>query len=482
METDKQNRIIIKYFVPTIMLQVAIYLLSLLLGVNEEFENTMVFYYIAIAGIFIVSIKIKGSNLLVLSFALLLSIGLLTHCVLSRELSGYDDGATDFLSNMLCGTVVFIITTIMLNKKNRFTAFFFTDKGCIVLAVVSLLCFVVCIISGRVNGASNWILIGDFSIQGTEISKFIYFWIIAVLSGRTDFEQYGSAIVLLYAINAFLFILANELGYLIIITIITLCIVIVRTESPMLLYASARKTLRVLGLILIAGTIVVTIVYIIEGFFGGGYITGLFDKIQGRMLGFLFPEKYADSYGYQAVLATNAIFDGGIFGSGKEIVLPIAQSDMVFGAIVAKFGLLFGIAVICVYMLFFIVASGEVYRKNSCFGFTFVVGISAQIIYNFGYVIGFLPIAGIPAYFISSGGTAMVCAMAMTAIIVSVSGEAFQYKGGEENEEKNYGDNAGGNMFNGFDGDNTCSEIGSDSGDIRADRLIKRGFNRERKK
>ncbi|MDO4485535.1 MAG: FtsW/RodA/SpoVE family cell cycle protein [Bacillota bacterium] len=482
MEIDNKNSII-KYIIPAVLLQAAIYLISLILGVNEEFEDLMIFYFIAIAGILIASIKIDGNNLLVIVFAVLISIGMLTQCVLSRELSGYEDGATNFLINMLCGTVAFIIIILMLNYKNRLTTFFFTNEGCILLTIVSLICFVVCMISGHVNGASNWIIIGGFSIQGTEISKFIYLWIIAVLSARSNFEQYGGSIVRLYSINAFFYIIVNELGYLIIITLVTLCIVLVRSDNLKKLYISARRSLAILGLILIVGVIVVLLAYALEGSFGGGYITGTFEKVQGRLLGFLFPEKYADSYGYQSVLATNAIFDGGLFGSGKKIVLPVAQSDMVFGAIVAIFGLVFGLAVIVLYLLFFIVASRVSYNKESCFGFTFVIGISVQMIYNFGYVIGFLPIAGIPAYYISSGGTAMVCAMIMASIIVSVSGDKFQYKeGGEEYGEKNYGHNSGWNMFDSLDGNNTCSEIGSNPGNIRADRLSKRSFNRERKK
>ena len=429
-----RRTILMEVILPMVLLLMSLYLLSVIMGVSRDYE--MLF-----AGQCLVSVlmllscrKIKASYTITVSVIALLSIGLFIQCLLAHENTGYPESATTFFSHILCGTVMYIFLIWLFSRERKITFFFFTNKGCLLLSMVSFLCYTACLISGRIHNAANWIVVGNFSIQGTEICKLLYLWILAVLSERMNFEKYGKKIMLLYMLNAVFLLAASELGYLIVITIVTVVIIVIRTEDLKELLNTIKRPVFVILIALAVGSLMAVAIYFLDG---NGFVIDILEKVKGRVLGFLFPEQYPDTYGYQNKKLNMAIFSGGLFGNNKEVLLPVAQSDLVFGVIIAKLGLFFALAVMTLYTLFIFIGSKAAANKNSCFGMTFVVGIFIQTFYNLASVIGCVPIAGVPVYFISAGGTAMVCGMAIAAIIVSTTGGNFQYKKGARNEEKN---------------------------------------------
>jgi len=150
-----------------------------------------------------------------------------------------------------------------------------------------------------------------------------------------------------------------------------------------------------------------------------------------RILAFLNPEAYADTYNFQATQSVIAVGSGGIFGKGlgnstqKLFFLPYAYSDFIYAIVGEEGGLVASFAVIALYIVFMArginvaKASGSRHTYLLVVGLTFMVVIQAMI--NISVTIGIFPTKGIPLPFISNGGTSMVASLIIVGIILNVS-------------------------------------------------------------
>ena len=462
-----QKKTFVEVVLPVVMLQLLLYLMSIVMGVNKGYDVIFLIQCMLTVFLIWISVRAGSSKKMVMTVVALISIGIFVQHLLASEISGYEDGAISFLFHVICGVVSFTITIQVFNKGYKLTSFFLSDKGFCVLTTISVICYLLCFVSGRINGASNWIIIGGISIQGTEICKLIYYWVLGAVVNRPKFEKYGERILVFFAVNAVCLALNSELGYMLIISVVTLIMLIICTENFEELIRSMKTPGIIMIMLMIAGCVAV----ICTMNFGSesGFIWGAIDKIKGRVLGFLYPQQYPDTYGYQSEMISVALFNGGFFGSDKETILPVAESDMIFAVTVAKLGLIFGLAIIMLYILFLVLGTKIAYEKKNSFCMTFVIGIFIQALYNIAAVIGVVPIAGVPLYFVSAGGSAMVCAMAMTAVIISVSGEKYKMCDEEvENNEKTKSEesNDHSNMPDDISGNNTGCENGINTGNI----------------
>ena len=157
----------------------------------------------------------------------------------------------------------------------------------------------------------------------------------------------------------------------------------------------------------------------------------VFDNIQrNRILALIDPQSYSDEI-YQQQQASNAISEGGFFGTGlfkgpytQSGLVPESSNDMIFSVICEETGL---IGAFVVLLLFALLAIRIIYvgkRSNNyaasmiCYGVMFM--IVAQVVINIGMCLKLLPVIGITLPFISSGGSSVVSLYLAVGLVLSV--------------------------------------------------------------
>ncbi|MDX9864689.1 MAG: FtsW/RodA/SpoVE family cell cycle protein [Anaerolineaceae bacterium] len=129
--------------------------------------------------------------------------------------------------------------------------------------------------------------------------------------------------------------------------------------------------------------------------------------------------------------AMQAISRGGIFGVGignsitKFTGLQVAWTDSIFAVIVEETGLVGGLVVIGLYMLFLWRGLDIANRAPDMFGKLLVSGMTAWIVVealiNMAVMLSLIPVAGNALPFISMGGSSMVTSLAAVGIILNIS-------------------------------------------------------------
>lgn len=157
----------------------------------------------------------------------------------------------------------------------------------------------------------------------------------------------------------------------------------------------------------------------------------IFDNIQrNRILALVDPQSYPNEI-YQQQQASNAIREGGFFGTGlfngsytQSGSVPESSNDMIFSVICEELGLVGAFAVL---LLFAFLAIRIIYvakRSNNyaasmlCYGVMFM--IIAQVVINIGMCLKLLPVIGITLPFISSGGSSVVSLYLAVGLVLSV--------------------------------------------------------------
>ena len=136
----------------------------------------------------------------------------------------------------------------------------------------------------------------------------------------------------------------------------------------------------------------------------------------------------------QSVTAQRLVGAGEFGGSFRERKAPAASctstpspsshTDMIYAVVCDRFGLVGGLGVMALYMVWFM---GALLTAGLCrepFGRLVVVGLTgfmaAQVLVNIGMNLGLVPIIGITLPFLSYGGSSMLTVWLMTGLIVSI--------------------------------------------------------------
>ena len=132
----------------------------------------------------------------------------------------------------------------------------------------------------------------------------------------------------------------------------------------------------------------------------------------------------------QAINAKVAIHEGGIIGKGpgkstQRYSLSMAFSDFIYAFIVEEYGLLGGIFVIMIYLIFIFRCITIAFRCETIFSGALVLGlaflIATQAFLHIMVNVGLMPVTGHTLPLISHGGTAYMVLSGAFGIILSVS-------------------------------------------------------------
>ena len=152
-----------------------------------------------------------------------------------------------------------------------------------------------------------------------------------------------------------------------------------------------------------------------------------------RILTFLDPWKYQDTTGYHTIKGLEALAAGGIFGTGlgnDRISVPNDFNDFIFSVISQQLGLVGGLVVIVLFLLFGYAGFRTALRAPDTFGGLMAAGITCWICFqafiNIGVVLALLPVTGITLPFVSQGGSSLAVTCAAAGILLSISRETVE--------------------------------------------------------
>lgn len=152
-----------------------------------------------------------------------------------------------------------------------------------------------------------------------------------------------------------------------------------------------------------------------------------------RLTSFLDPFKDAQGDGYQLANSFLAFGSGNWFGIGfsqsrlKARYLPEAHTDFILSITGEELGFITMIAIIIVYMTFIIlgvkISAAARSRHAMLLGLALTSIIGMQAVINIGVVCGAFPTKGMPAPFISYGGSNMLMCLTAVGLLVSIAME-----------------------------------------------------------
>ena len=164
--------------------------------------------------------------------------------------------------------------------------------------------------------------------------------------------------------------------------------------------------------------------------------TGLFHSHQfDRIHGWHDPFGSISDVGRHLALGLMAMGSGGILGHGfqsNSLFFPEAHTDFIFAVIGMDFGMIGSSIVIGVSLLFNFsilntaILNRDHYNSHVCVGI--FASLMAQQFWNFGMVLGLLPITGVTLPFISHGGSSVLASMIMLGLVLSSHVEGLTIK------------------------------------------------------
>lgn len=263
------------------------------------------------------------------------------------------------------------------------------------------------IIGDQEYGSLNWIKIKGVGFQPSEIVKFMFLLYIAcVFRKPLNFRKF--CIVSGYAAFIVLcLVLQKDLGGALIFSVTYI----------LLLYITTSNSLLLLG-----------------GFGGMGIASfiayKLFGHVRVRVSTWLDPWKDASNTGYQITQSLFAITTWGFLGSGLTRgmpgKIPVVERDFIFSAICEEMGALFGMAIVCVYMLMFlrgmIIAVHSKKRFYSILSAGIIIMFAFQTFLILGGVIKFIPLTGVTLPFVSYGGSSVLVSVALIGLLQWANG------------------------------------------------------------
>lgn len=377
-----------------------------LLFVKESYNFNILYVGAGLLGLFVLMYVIiivgkMGDKFIVPMACMLITIGVILLCRIN--IGKY--GAKQILWVALGGAAFF--AAYFLYSKIRFW-----NKMWFLYFTVIVILFVATLAIGKtVNGSKNWIQIGGFAFQPSELIKILFVMFLSCYySGEWKKPVLYLKPKLLTLIGTYIFIgflvLQRDWGTILVLFSIYIFMIYV--------YEPGYKFL-----IFNIGTASVIAVL--------GY--KFLHHIQVRVSTWLNPWTDISNTGYQITQSLFAIASGGYFGrgigNGYPLFIPEVHSDFIFSAVCEEMGVFGGAAII---ILFFLIAyrcfkisiqTKDTFDKAVSFGLTIMFAMQTFIIV--GGVTKMIPLTGITLPFVSYGGTSIVVSFLSLGIIQAIS-------------------------------------------------------------
>lgn len=288
-----------------------------------------------------------------------------------------------------------------------------------------------------VNGATAWFqLPGIGSFQPSEFMKVTLIVMVAqiIKDHNEKYQEQSFEVdlilfkeILKWCVPPMLLILFQPdtgITFIIAITIGVMVLVSgIKKEWYMYLFGVIAVFVVVFAILFITNPDIITNV-----FFGGN------EYKLNRFYGWLYPEEYYGSHGYQLFNALMAMGSGGLFGHGAGVDMmyfPEAQTDFIFAVIAQSWGFIGGVFTIGLCLAFNLKILTIGMQSHDLRNKYLVVGFVTLLVYqqlqNIGMIMGLLPITGITLPLISYGGSSLLSYMILIGMVFFMSKENDMY-------------------------------------------------------
>ncbi len=277
-------------------------------------------------------------------------------------------------------------------------------------------------ITGHAGDATGRTLnLGFISFQPAEVAKISLIMFVARVLSRAQkskeelFRAFKTSIFFTIIICGLIFYSDFSTSALLFVTIMSMLFI-------------GRIPFKYLGMVIGAGILLVTLIYLTAD-----YMPGKLSRvatIKGRIERFIHGDPNSEKGITQADYAKLAIYEGGMLGKGPghsdvSNYMASAYNDFIFAIIVEEYGLVIAGLIIFLYLIFFFRGVVIVRRATRTFPAFLVTGLTLLLVYqamiNIGVSAGVLPVTGQPLPWVSMGGTSMLFTSIAFGCILSVS-------------------------------------------------------------
>ncbi len=289
------------------------------------------------------------------------------------------------------------------------------------VSVVLLALTVVLKFAGIIGGSGRTLNLGFISFQPAELAKISLILYSSKILGKRQKTKED----LITAFKKIMFF-----------TVIVCGLIFISDFSTSALHFAAVMTMMFVGripmkyllLVIVTGIVLLTAIYFVADNWTNA--PARVHTIQGRIERFLNGDPGSEKGITQADYAKLAIYSGGILGKGPgqsdvSNYMAAAYNDFIFAIIVEEYGLIIGVGVMFLYLIFFFRGIIIVRRANRTFPAFVVIGLTLVLVYqamiNIGVSSGVLPVTGQPLPWISLGGTSLLFTSIAFGCILSVS-------------------------------------------------------------
>ncbi|HYK76396.1 MAG TPA: FtsW/RodA/SpoVE family cell cycle protein [Daejeonella sp.] len=287
------------------------------------------------------------------------------------------------------------------------------------------------IFGANVNDASRWVTIPviNQTFQTSDLAKLS---LITFLARTLSKKQENIKDVK----KSFLPIMGSVCAVFILIALANLSTALMLFGVSILLLIMGRISIKQISIVCLAGAVL---------FCGVIFLGPRRATYVSRIETFLHPEKVNADKSFQANQSKIAIATGGIIGKGpgnstQRNFLPHPYSDFVFSLIIEEYGLVGGVFLIFLYLVFLYRCILIVSQSPKAFGALLAAGLSfsltIQAFANMAVAVGLGPVTGVPLPLVSMGGTSILFTSVAFGIILSVSRHNDEMKADENKKEK----------------------------------------------
>lgn len=406
-----KNREFYKYLLPVINLLIMASAFGLIAYFEKPADLNAVFSAAGLAVLYLVSrlsvaLFINADKLLLFDAVYhLQAIGLFILYRLSSE-NGLKQFAFVCIGNLIFFAAYFLLKRYPIRAKHY----------SLLAASIFVLLITTQLLGVEIYGSKNWISLGSFYFQPSELIKLIFvFWTACMLNRPLDTRHFLVVSLFVASFLAF-FVLQRDMGSAFI--FFSVYLIMLFSKDKRFIYTAISGCGAVLGGLL--------------SYFAFGYI-------KSRVLAWVDPWKYVSNKSYQITQSLFAVATGGLIGTGLLLgdpkYIPAVQTDFIFSALCEETGVLGGILLLSVFGLITLIGmhislecEDSLYRL-AALGLTSMTAIQTLIIVC--GVLNIIPITGVTLPFISYGGSSLLSQYANLGILYYIWIEASSVKSGK---------------------------------------------------
>ena len=282
------------------------------------------------------------------------------------------------------------------------------------ISIVILLLPFVPFLGKNVKGNRNWIEIAGFTLQPSEIAKFLLIlWCALQLRRIGEYAGKKSPFWLIspgFAVVEILILFERDLGTALLVLIIFFGI----------LFISGAPIKHFIGIGVVAA--IIGSAFVLSSNYRVSRFAALFDP---------FDEKYYKFSGWQPAHSIMGLASGGLWGSGlgaskqKWANLAEAHTDFIFSVIGEELGLLGTLLVLVLYAALIYSILRVALKTKDDFSRYATAGVAcwfiAQVTINIGSVTSLLPVIGVTLPLISYGGSSLLANLIAIGYVIGVA-------------------------------------------------------------